>query len=616
MIPKLENALSANARFKWAFYNKDKFDGLLCSYVRLQGPHLYQVLHTPLLDHLLQCLENDTSTTVIALALTVLIMFMPHVCNSLSSYLPRLFVVYTRVLCWDKFGVVRIDEHRFSSMDAYSRTGTPISVADESVNGDAWQKLNSSFETASSTMPDVSDYFSFLYGLYPINFLSFIREPYKFLERVNFKDIDQLDMDEETIRQRTEPYRQSHTLHPNFLYLTAETELKDQSRWMRVEPADVTAQCIGLVNNNTPYERRAQDHTRVMPEALVLTEEIPDESLLSRETDQFPKQEDELDSAARRQINRTTGGSSSTSTSRHSRGAPDSPTIPSTGFEAPTKKLQLQDMLNLQGELQLQTCLDTASHPVGPPPVYPGIATHSPRLEAYVNSLSDNAMPRSPALRPSLTDANGTIAYLQREVMLLKNDLNFERYLKQQHLSHIGHLQRKHIRESTAEAETQNLINSNMTLKAKLEDAGRAYAASRQEALKSKNQAKKWEAELSAKIRALREEQKVWRMEEEATKAALKGATDETEQLRRLLQDSEADALRARQKLLSMNASMEEVNKLRTFVEHLSNKLTEYDERAQQFELQRHNEESALNQVEHMQMKVDAHGRRDACDER
>ena len=29
VIPKLENALSANARFKWAFYNKDKFDGLL-----------------------------------------------------------------------------------------------------------------------------------------------------------------------------------------------------------------------------------------------------------------------------------------------------------------------------------------------------------------------------------------------------------------------------------------------------------------------------------------------------------------------------------------------------------------------------------------------------------
>ena len=84
--------------------------GLLCSYVRLQGPHLYQVLQTPLLDHLLQCLENDSSTTVISLALTVLIMFMPHLCNSLAAYLPRLFIVYTRVLCWDKFGIGRIGD--------------------------------------------------------------------------------------------------------------------------------------------------------------------------------------------------------------------------------------------------------------------------------------------------------------------------------------------------------------------------------------------------------------------------------------------------------------------------------------------------------------------------
>ena len=89
--------------------------GLLCSYVRLQGPHLYQVLQTQLFDHLLQCLEGDTSTTVISLALTVLIMFMPHLCNSLGKYLPRLFVVYTRVLCWDKFGTQRLAEDTSTS---------------------------------------------------------------------------------------------------------------------------------------------------------------------------------------------------------------------------------------------------------------------------------------------------------------------------------------------------------------------------------------------------------------------------------------------------------------------------------------------------------------------
>lgn len=593
--------------------------GLLCSYVRLQGPHLYQVLQTPLLDHLLQCLENDTSTTVIALALTVLIMFMPHLCNSLGPFLPRLFVVYTRVLCWDKFGVVRVEENRFPSMDAYSRAGTPLSIerSEESVNGDGWQKLNSSFETATSTMPDVSDYFSFLYGLYPINFIGFIREPYKFLERVKYKDIDLLEIEEETIRQRTELYRQRHTLHPNFLVLTAETELSDQSRWMRVEPADVTAQCIGLVNNNIQFDdtRHTRDQSRFSSlEALVPTDEIPEESLLSKETDSMfvPNPDTEATtSPANGQIPgqveaRKQAGSAATS--RHSR-VPDSPTIPTAGFGAP----ELQSMLNLQEQLQLgfhdmkRAEEDPShSHHSGPPPVYPGSATQSPALEAYASALNNTTIPRSPALRPALSDTVGTISYLQREVMLLKNDLNFERYLKQQHLSHIGHLQRKHIKESTAEAETQNLINTNKTLKAKLEDAKKAYAASRQEALKSKKQAKKWEAELSAKIRTLREEQKAWRQDEVATKKGLQSANEETEKLRRLLQDSEADGLRARQKLMSLNANIDEVNKLKAFVEHLSNKLTDYDAREQEFVLQRHNEEAAMQQVERMQMRVNA----------
>jgi solute carrier family 25 protein 16 len=604
--------------------------GLLCSYVRLQGPHLYQVLQTPLLDHLLQCLENDTSTTVISLALTVLIMFMPHLCNSLGSYLPRLFVVYTRVLCWDKFGVVRLGEERSPGMDGYSRTSTPLSVDkhDEAMNDDGWQKLSSSFETASSTTPDVVDYFSFLYGLYPINFLNFIREPYKFLEKFNYKDIDRLDIEEETIRQRTELYRQRHTLHPNFLTLTAETELSDQSRWMRVEPADVTAQCIGLVNNNVCMEesRQRQNATQSgIPEALIPTEDIPIESLLSQDDDRLSNYgEDSADEGLPSSANNgkvmgffhQRGQLDRNGSQSRDLKAPDSPTIPIAGAGA-SDEAHLQDMLNLQEQLQasfheLERSGDASpslrglSHPSGAPPRYPGSVAPSPRLDAYVQSMSHSNLPRSPALRPAPSDTQGTIAYLQREVMLLKNDLNFERYLKQQHLSHIGHLQRKHIKESTAEAETQNLINTNKTLKAKLEEAKKAYAASRQEALKSKNQAKKWEAELSTKIRTLREEQKAWRQDEEATKRALEAAREEADHLRKLLEDSEAEGLRTHQKLQSLNANIEEVNKLRTFVDHLSNKLTEYEARSQEFEMQRHSEENALQQVERMKLRLAA----------
>ena len=155
--------------------------GLLCSFVRLQGPHLYQVLQTPLFEHLLQCLQIDTSTTVISLALTILIMFMPHICNSLAKYLPQLFFVYTRILCWDKYGVVRLEELKTPVSPGGKEThraDSPASGKEDSL-GNVWQKLESSFEIATSTTPDVSDFFTFLYGLYPINLVTFIREPYK-----------------------------------------------------------------------------------------------------------------------------------------------------------------------------------------------------------------------------------------------------------------------------------------------------------------------------------------------------------------------------------------------------------------------------------------------------
>ncbi|KAF8472002.1 Hamartin protein-domain-containing protein [Kalaharituber pfeilii] len=620
--------------------------GLLCSFVRLQGPHLYQVLQTPLFEHLLQCLQIDTSTTVISLALTILIMFMPHICNSLAPYLPQLFFIYTRVLCWDKYGVVRLEEIKVTSTAGGKEThraDSPASAKEDSA-GNFWQKLDSSFETASSTTPDVSDFFTFLYGLYPINFVTFIREPYKFLERIDFKDLEDLDLDEETIRIRTEQYRQRHTLHPNFLTLTRETELTDQTRWMKVEPADVTALCIGLTNNSMHLSSHDEVHLNhqgyksVIPESLIPTEDIPMESLLSSTDDDYILGDEDYtdlytDSTyswkergpATRKV--THGGndapgmyrmtpppprSYSNSPAAHSYDAkvPDSPTLP-----AHTGRPSIEDT-RVQNMLQLQETLRTAPHgqirnesntslPQTSSNGHVSVAA-SPRLEAYAQSLNQNNIPRSPAIRPAASDTQATVAFLQREVMLLKNDLNFERYLKQQHLSHIGHLQRKHIKESAAEAETQNLIYTNKALKAKLEEAKKAYARSKAEALAQKNQSKKWEVDLNTKIRDLRDKQKAWRAEEESVRRALETAQKDVEHLRRLVAESEAKELLTRQRMKALEANLEQLDKLKEINEQLRQKLQEYESRQEDLEMSRHNEESAVAQADRLKLRLQA----------
>jgi hypothetical protein len=47
-------------------------------------------------------LQRDTSTTLISLSLTTLIMLLPHICISVTTYLPRLYIIFVRIICWDK----------------------------------------------------------------------------------------------------------------------------------------------------------------------------------------------------------------------------------------------------------------------------------------------------------------------------------------------------------------------------------------------------------------------------------------------------------------------------------------------------------------------------------
>ncbi|KAF8421215.1 Hamartin protein-domain-containing protein [Tirmania nivea] len=612
--------------------------GLLCSFVRLQGPHLYQVLQTPLFEHLLQCLQNDTSTTVISLALTILIMFMPHICNSLAKYLPQLFFIYTRVLCWDKYGVVRLEEYKFLGGKETQRADSPASGKEGSA-ANAWPKLDTSFETATSTTPDVSDFFTFLYGLYPINLVTFIREPYKYLERSDFQDVEDLDLDEDTIRIRTEQYRQRHTLHPNFLTLTLESELTDRTRWMKVEPADVTALCIGLMNSNFDLSLEAEEkleregYDSIIPESLIPTEDIPMESLLSSDEDRLDdfaelyspdtsyswKESGQATRKGSQGVNeptcllrKTPSRSFDNSPAGRSLDVkiPDSPTLPAQAGRMSLEDAKVQSML--QAQETLRTSLhgqgrneSTISLHHGSSNGYVSV-TASPRLEAYTHSLSHSNIPRSPAIRPAASDAQATVAFLQREVMLLKNDLNFERYLKQQHLSHIGHLQRKHIKESAAEAETQNLIYTNKALKAKLEEANKAYARSKSEALAQKNQSKKWESDLNSKIRVLREEQKHWKAEEESVKRELEIAKKNVEHLQRLVAESEAKELLTRQRMKALETNLEILDKFKEINEKLRNRLLEYESRQADFEMSKHNEESAVAQSDMLKLRLQA----------
>ncbi|KAK6499780.1 hypothetical protein TWF481_010138 [Arthrobotrys musiformis] len=575
--------------------------GLLSSFVKMQGPHLYQILETPVLDHLLLCLQLDTSTTAVSLALSTLIMFMPHIPNALAPFLPRLFAIYARLLCWDHYGIVP----EKNDDDFLDDSRSTISFGETE-----WQTLETSFPTANSTPPDVSEFFTFLYGMYPMNFMAFIKEPYKAFDRERIKGFENIELDDHLIRQRSEPHRQRHLLHGNFFTLTEEKELTDKARWMRSEPSDVVAQCVGLTIPNTFTYEEPSSHSEI-PGALVPTEDIPVESLLG-DGSQRDTSEDEgigMDNHRLRVRVNGNGRSSRGSTPGVKPADPhnlDSPTLPPAGPLPPIPNFseeRLQDMMQLHGTLQGGRVNGSATSLAG---ALAANDASSPRLTAYVQSLSIDDKIQSPALKPATTDAQGKIAYLQRENILLKNDLNFERYLKQQHLAHIGALQRKHIKDASIEAETNNLIQTNKNLKRKIEEVQKAYQKLREEGIKTKIDSRKWEAELNSRIQKLREEKKVWKEEEESVKTQLTNSRAEATQLRKLVVDTEAKELQSRQRIQAVEQSLLELNHLKLQNEQLNKKLKEFKFTEESIIVYKEIEKAANNQVDKIKLRLKA----------
>ncbi|KAK1487757.1 hypothetical protein CCUS01_14917 [Colletotrichum cuscutae] len=527
---------------------------------------------TPLFNNLLRCLQQDTSTTAISMAITALIMILPHMPSSLVPHLPNLFNIYARLLFWDS-----------------ERTGIIEATSDESEQKSlasplGWETCQYSPETDDIEVPHLANYFTVLYGLYPINFMDYIRKPQRYLRHANAANADEVEVQPTEIRYKSERYRQSHLLHPNFYTLTIESEKTDFGRWMTSEPAEVVAECMAL-------RFSPEGFAAIEPDSMQSAE--GDSSLLSDESDRDglgpallsgcslepgaeswrSNQDLDQNSRASSHVHSTGQGQSSLSSQpshRNSLEAPkadiagDSPTLPPQLVPS-TSHTHLQDMIQSNKVIKSGLHQSLANDSV------PSLALSHP--DSAAEKAPPGHMPPSlPVISTptSVAEGQSQVAHLQRQILLLHNDLNFERYLKQQHMAHIGELRRKQVREAASEAETQNLILTNRTLRKRLEDSKKAENQIRKESEKSRTLAKKWESDLSAKLRTLREESRKTKTEIQSLQQELQGAREESEKLKKLVCDAEVKELNSKQTMQSVEINAAENDRLKADVERLS----------------------------------------------
>ncbi|RUS22198.1 Hamartin protein-domain-containing protein [Endogone sp. FLAS-F59071] len=478
---------------------------LLSEFIRRKRTHIHDMLETPLFENILKSLMLDNSTTLIAVSVTTLIMLLPRICTSIPDFLPHLFYIFARAICWDQLRDCK-DARRFER-DLSEKNDTEVEPAEG--NGqlkegsvpkrnfvvDGWDCLDYSISKLPTppSNPRTGPLFTCLYGLYPCNFIAFLHSPLDYLDKSDFKLPE--DFDAMTFRNRTMPILNRHVLHPNLVLMDAATELSDTSRWMKVEPPDVLAQCMSLDLTNVA-SRAAYDADGVGGQEC--------KDIIKDWTEAGMKEVESEDEGEGE------GGE----------GESEREANVEKGEEGERDSARGEGKVTMEEIIAIHMALKSGAEIVA------GDDAWESRMTTAVTTATTTTtiLPHIPtaAATDSVADRDrALIASLEREVLLLRNELNFELFLRQQHLQHIGRLHVEHVKDISNNANKEQLLMTIMTHRDSLKSLQAKYDQQVKEAACIKEKHVKWEDRLNENLRKYREEKKEWSYELEGVREKL-----------------------------------------------------------------------------------------------
>ncbi|MCI4392810.1 hypothetical protein PGIGA_G00150260 [Pangasianodon gigas] len=168
---------------------------LLGHVVRKQPPWIHKIARFPLLASLLKCLKTESDVVVLITGVLVLVILLPMIQQTSKQLLFEFFDIFGRLAAWNQ----RNPGH---AQGAY----------------------------AVHLHASVYSFFHRLYGMYPCNFVSYLRAHYSMKENV--------DTFEEVVKPMLEHVR----IHPELVTGTKDYEL-DPIRWKRFETHDIVIEC-------------------------------------------------------------------------------------------------------------------------------------------------------------------------------------------------------------------------------------------------------------------------------------------------------------------------------------------------------------------------------------
>ncbi|KAG8817977.1 hypothetical protein FRC17_011012, partial [Serendipita sp. 399] len=384
---------------------------------------------SPLSMTLLFSLFIDNSATVFTIQLTALTALLPLFAvkapERLKEILPELLTILARAACWQA-----------RSMDIEDRTDilhNSLQLLEEY----HWKRLEYSFDTAASNSPDAIRYFTFLYGIYPCNCLAFFRDPIQYLIEkqcrspftVGWEEV----LDEDEASSRCDMLLRHHIIHPAIIKQTAEQELEASSTWKK-DVSELVRACSLLDIRNAVGSSE-------------IFENVP--SRFSYDA-------------------RMEGGEIFEQTDGNATPVLDHPHL--LERRRPTVSIrQLTEVhMLLRSGLPVDIVHDSMELPSTPRMHAP--PQHFPVYEIAARTLSSTldrpytaTGSQSAADVVSLTSTqreeakDDAISELQRDLLMMMNESNFEMYLRRHYLAQIGLLQKKSVQARGSEIERQRM---------------------------------------------------------------------------------------------------------------------------------------------------------------
>uniref|UniRef100_A0A9J8CYW8 TSC complex subunit 1b n=1 Tax=Cyprinus carpio carpio TaxID=630221 RepID=A0A9J8CYW8_CYPCA len=189
---------------------------LLGHVVRKQPSWIHKIARSPLLLSLLKCLKTDTDVVVLITGVLVLITLLPMIPQAGKQHLYDFFDIFGRLASWNLRNPGHVPEVYLIHLHA-----------------------------------SVYSLFHRLYGMYPCNFVSYLRSHYSMKEN--------MDTFEEVVKPMLEHVR----IHPELVTGTKDHEL-DPSRWKKFEIHDIVIECAKV--SLDPKEASCEEGYASMPE--------------------------------------------------------------------------------------------------------------------------------------------------------------------------------------------------------------------------------------------------------------------------------------------------------------------------------------------------------------